>query len=36
VGTRFPWQNKVVLPPQPLEIPATIDVEAEEITTSEE
>jgi hypothetical protein len=32
-GTRFPWQNKVVLPMAPLEIPETIDVEAEEVET---
>jgi len=31
VGTRFPWQNKVVAPIMPLEIPETIDVEAEEV-----
>lgn len=35
-GTRFPWQNRVALPPQPLEIPDAIDVEAEEVPEKEE
>lgn len=30
-GTQFPWKNKAVLPAMPLEIPETIDVEAEEV-----
>jgi hypothetical protein len=29
-GTQFPWKNKAVLPPKPLEIPDVIDVEATE------
>lgn len=28
-GTKFPWQNNATLPPVPLEIPETIDVDAE-------
>ncbi len=35
-GTKFPWQNKTVLPPVPLEIPSdVIDVEAEAKTDDE-
>lgn len=30
-GTVFPWKNKAILPPMPLEIPETIDVESEEV-----
>jgi hypothetical protein len=30
-GTVFPWKNKAILPPMPLEIPETIDIEAEEV-----
>jgi hypothetical protein len=30
-GTQFPWKNKALLPQVPLEIPETIDVEAEEV-----
>jgi len=28
-GTRFPWQNRITAPPQPLEIPEVVDVDAE-------
>lgn len=31
-GTQFPWKNKAILPPVPLEIPETIDIEAEEVS----
>lgn len=31
-GTQFPWQNKALPPIKPLEIPETVDVEAEVIS----
>jgi hypothetical protein len=34
-GTVFPWKNKAILPPMPLEIPETIDVESEEVDGDE-
>ncbi len=36
MGTRFPWQNKIMLPAQPLEIPAVVDVEAQEVQDNDE
>jgi DNA-binding XRE family transcriptional regulator len=35
-GTRFPWQNRITQPLQPLEIPDVIDVEAEEVVEKQE
>lgn len=36
VGTKFPWQNKIALPPVPLEIPETIDVDAEVVDSDDD